>query len=135
MEIRKGDAVKVIAGADKDEHGVVLSTSPKANKVVVDGVNVMKKHQRARKANEKSGIVTEPAPIDASNVMVICPLCNTATRVEHKLDENGNKARFCKKCHANIDASKAKAKATVKKANKTSTAKKKDVADDATDAE
>lgn len=137
MEIKKGDAVVIIAGKDKGVHGVVLSTVPSANRIVVDGVNVVNKHQRARKANEKSGIVSEPAPIDASNAMVVCPLCNVATRIEHKLDENGKKARYCKKCHGNIDASKAKAKSTVKKAKKASTAKKKadEVANDANDAE
>lgn len=136
MEIKKGDAVKIIAGADKGKHGVVLAASPKTNKIVVEGVNIISKHQRARKANEKSGIVNEPAAFDASNAMIICPLCNVATRVEHKLDEEGNKARFCKKCQGNIDASKTKAKATVKKAKKATAAKKKsdDVAD-ATEAE
>lgn len=135
MEIKKGDAVVIIAGKDKNVHGVVLSTSPSTNRIVVDGVNVATKHQRARKANEKSGIVSEPAPIDASNAMVVCPLCNSATRIEHKVGEDGKKARFCKKCHGNIDASKVKAKSTVKKAKKASTAKKKADVAPATDAE
>lgn len=135
MEIKKGDAVVIIAGKDKNVHGVVLSTIPSENRIVVDGVNVMTKHQRARKANEKSGIVTRPAPIDASNAMIVCPLCNKPTRIAHKVDENGKKARFCKHCQGNIDASKTKAKSTVKKAKKASTAKKKAEVAPATDAE
>lgn len=133
MEIKKGDAVKIIAGKDKGKHGVVLKSSPKENKIIVEGINIITKHQRARKANEKSGIVNEPAAFDASNAMIICPLCNVATRVGHQLDENGNKVRVCKKCGGNIDGAKVKAKATVKKANKSS--KKKADADDTADAE
>lgn len=133
MEIKKDDAVKIIAGKDKGKHGVVIKASPKENKITVEGVNIISRHQRARKANEKSGIVTEPAAFDASNAMIICPLCNVATRVGHQIDEEGKKVRICKKCKGNIDAAKVKAKATVKKANKSS--KKKADADDTADAE
>ena len=118
MEIKKGDAVKIIAGKYKGQSGTVLAAHPSVNKITVEGINLATKHVRARKADEKSGIVSEPAPFDASNAMIICPVCLKATRVNNVVDENGKKARVCKKCGANIDVNNAKAKSTVKKAKK-----------------
>jgi large subunit ribosomal protein L24 len=129
MDIKKGDAVKIIAGKYKGQHGTVLSAHPSVNKITVDGINLATKHVRARKADEKSGIVSEPAPFDASNAMVICPVCVKATRINNVIGEDGKKARFCKKCGANIDANTAKRKATVKKAKKASKKEKAENAD------
>ena len=112
MNVKVNDNVLVIAGKDKGVQGKVLATSPKANTVVVEGVRVQKKHEKARKANETSKIVETPGPIDASNVMVVCPTCGKATRVKHNVVD-GKKVRVCK-CGAVLDkaySKKAAAKA------------------------
>ena len=112
MNVKVNDNVLVIAGKDKGVQGKVLATSPKANTVTVEGVRIQKKHQRARKANETSEIVSQPGPIDASNVMVVCPTCGKATRVKHAVVD-GKKVRVCK-CGAVLDkaySKKAAAKA------------------------
>ncbi len=115
MTVKKGDSVVVIAGKEKGKTGKVADVFPKENKVLVDGVNVVSKHQKARKQNEQSAIVKKSAPIEASNVMVVCPVCNKATRVAHGEIE-GKKVRTCKKCNASLD--KEFVKATKKEAKK-----------------
>ncbi len=116
MNVKVNDNVLVIAGKDKGVQGKVLATSPKANTVVVEGVRIQKKHQKARKANETSKIVEIPGPIDASNVQVVCPTCGKATRVKHAVVD-GKKVRVCA-CGAVLDkayskkAAKAAAAAT-----------------------
>ena len=114
MNVKVNDNVLVIAGKDKGVQGKVLATSPKANTVTVEGVRVAKKHQKARKANENSQIVSKEAPIDASNVMVVCPVCGKATRVKHDVVD-GKKVRVCGKadCKAVLDKAYSK-KAAVK---------------------
>ena len=112
--VKKGDTVVVIAGKEKGKTAKVLEVSPKNNKVLVENVNVVTKHQKQRNQQEKGGIIKKSAPIDASNVMVICPECGKATRVSHSV-VNGKKVRVCKHegCGANLD------KVAVKKAKKT----------------
>ncbi|MBO5928206.1 MAG: 50S ribosomal protein L24 [Clostridia bacterium] len=105
MKVKKNDTVLVITGKDAGKTAKVLVANPKANKVVVDGINVQKKHKKARSANEVSEIVSQSGAIDASNVMVVCPVCNKATRVAYKV-EGDKKARICKKCGASLDATK-----------------------------
>lgn len=102
LSIKKGDTVLVIAGKNKDKRAKVLAVSPKSGKVIVEGVNIVSKCKKARNAQEKSQIIKIEAPIDASNVMVVCPKCSCATRVAHALVE-GKKARVCKKCGASLD--------------------------------
>ncbi len=115
MSIKKGDNVLVIAGKDKGKTGKVLEVYPKENRVLVDGVNIVTKHKKARNQQEKSGIIKKTAPIDASNVMVVCPSCGKATRVHHK-EINGKKVRVCK-CGVSLDKDFVKTtKKDVKKA-------------------
>lgn len=114
LNVKKGDTVLVIAGKDKDKRAKVLAVSPRANKVIVEGVNIVSKCRKARSAQEKSTIVKLEAPFDASNVMVVCPACGKATRVAHA-EVNGKKARVCKKCGASLDKEFVK---EVKKASK-----------------
>ena len=102
LSVKKGDTVLVIAGKDKDKRAKVLAVSPKSARVVVEGVNVVSKCKKARTAQEKSQIIKIEAPIDASNVMVVCPHCDKATRVAHA-EVNGKKARVCKKCGESLD--------------------------------
>lgn len=127
MKVKKNDTVLILAGKDKGKTGKVLVTFPKADRVTVDGVNVQKKHKKARKAQEQSGIINQSGPIDVSNVQVICPSCNKATRIEVK-EIDGKNVRVCKKCGAVIAtvATKAADKTATKPAAKKATAKKTD---------
>ena len=95
-KIQKGDTVKVIAGKDKGKTGKVVATEPKKDRVVVEGVNVVKKHQKPTQANPDGGIIQVEAPIDASNVMLLDPKVNKPTRVSI-IVENGKKIRVSKK--------------------------------------
>lgn len=114
LGIKKGDTVLVIAGKDKNKRAKVVAVSPKTSRVVVEGVNVVSKCKKARSAQEKSTITKIEAPIDASNVMVVCPSCGKATRVAHSVVD-GKKVRVCKKCGASLDKEFVK---EVKKASK-----------------
>ena len=109
MNVKVNDNVLVIAGKDKGVQGKVLATSPKANTITVEGVRIQKKHKKARKATETSSIVEIPGPIDASNVMVVCPTCSKATRVKHQVID-GKKVRVCK-CGAVLDSAYVSKKA------------------------
>jgi large subunit ribosomal protein L24 len=119
MKVKKNDTVLVLTGKDAGKTGKVLVSIPADNKVKVEGINVQMKSKKARKANETSAIVPQVGAIDASNVMVVCPVCNKATRVAYT-EVEGKKIRVCKKCGASLDV-KAEAKKAVKKAT---TAKK-----------
>ncbi len=121
MKVKKNDTVLVITGKDAGKTAKVLAAMPKSNRVVVDGVNMQKKSKKARSAQEVSQIVNQAGPIDASNVLVVCPVCNKATRVAYKV-EGDVKARICKKCGAVLDG--AKEVKEVKKEAKKAPAKK-----------
>ncbi len=103
MHVKRGDTVKVIAGKDKGKEGKVIAAVPSKNKVIVEGVAMVKKHQKARMQGQQSGIITKEAAIDASNVMRVCPSCGKAARTGVKVFEDGSKARYCKKCNAEIN--------------------------------
>lgn len=127
MKVKKNDTVLVITGKDAGKTAKVLAAMPKANKVIVDGINVQKKHKKARSAQEVSSIQNQSGPIDASNVMVVCPVCNKATRVAYQV-EGDKKVRLCKKCGAVLDGgkeakeAKKAAKAPAKRKTKKETA-------------
>ena len=103
LNVKKGDRVKVIAGNDKGKEGEVIRALPQKGRVVVEKVNMIKKAQRPTQANPQGGIMTMEAPLNASNVMLVCPQCKAATRVGHRFDEAGKKHRVCKKCGKDID--------------------------------
>ena len=125
MFVKKGDKVVVIAGKDKGKTANVLEVSPSDNKVLVEGVNVVTKHQKPRSQEDNGGIVKKSIPMEASNVMVVCPSCDKATRVKHG-EVDGKKVRTCSKCGASLDAvKKAKKAATKKEAAKKETAEEK----------
>ncbi len=100
LKIKKGDTVKVIAGKDKDKEGKVIALDPKNNKVTVEGVNVVKRHEKPSAANQNGGIIEKEAPIDASNVMYVHK--GKATRVGFKFDGD-KKVRFAKSTGDVID--------------------------------
>jgi large subunit ribosomal protein L24 len=101
MKIRKDDQVIIISGKDRGKKAKVLKAFPKERRLLVEGVNLRKKHIRPKKEGEKGQIVETPAPIDISNVKLVCPKCGKATRVGHKTEEK-SKIRFCKKCGKEI---------------------------------
>ena len=103
LNVKKGDRVKVIAGKDKGKEGEVIRALPQKGRVVVEKVNMIKKAQRPTQANPQGGIMTMEAPLNASNVMLVCPQCKEATRVGHRFDDDGKKHRVCKKCGKDID--------------------------------
>jgi large subunit ribosomal protein L24 len=101
MKIKKGDTVLITCGKDRGKKGKVIKTVPKRGKVLVEGVNLMKKHQKPKKTGEKGQIIQMPFPINIYNVKIICPKCNKATRIKHQTVE-GKKYRLCKKCDKEI---------------------------------
>ena len=100
--VKTGDTVKVITGEDKGTTGKVQSVNPETGRIVVEKVNMVKKHQKPRGQGMPGGIIHKEAPIDASNVMLLCPKCNRPTRIAYKVLEDGKKVRYCK--HANCGA-------------------------------
>jgi len=102
MFIKANDTVIVLAGRDKGKQGKVMSADPKAGKVLVEGINVAKRHKKPRKQGEPGGIISKETPIYANKVMRICPKCSKQTRPASRFDKNGNKVRVCKKCDAEI---------------------------------
>ena len=114
LNVKKGDNVLVIAGKDKGKTGKVLVAMPADNSVVVAGVNIIAKHKKPRNANDKGGIIKKEGKINASNVMIVCPVCGKATRISHKTVD-GKKIRECKKCGANLDTATKKAAAKIEK--------------------
>ena len=101
MRIHKGDTVLIISGKDKGRQGKVLKTFPKENRILVENINLRKKHQKPRKAGEKGKLIELPGALSVPNAMLVCQKCGKATRVGYKISEN-NKSRFCKKCGQEI---------------------------------
>lgn len=101
MKIKKGDSVMIISGKDRGKSGKVLRVFPKENKIVIEGVNIKRKHARSKRQGQKGQIIQKPAPIDASNAMLICSTCNKPRRAGYKIFEN-KKTRICKKCGSAI---------------------------------
>ena len=98
LKIKKGDRVEVLTGKDRGKKGEVMRALPADGKVIVDGVNVAKKHQRPTKATMQGGIIDKDMPIPVANVAIVCPACGKRTRVGFKVDAAGTKVRVCKKC-------------------------------------
>ncbi len=102
MKIRKGDKVVVLTGKDRGKEGLVTRALPEVGKVVVEGVNVAKRHQRPTSATQQGGIIDKLMPLDVSNVAVISPSDGKATRVGFRFDDKGNKIRICKRTGADL---------------------------------
>jgi large subunit ribosomal protein L24 len=102
MHVKKGDKVQVISGKDKGKQGVILEAYPKKDRVLVEGVNVVKKHSKPSQANPQGGIISKEAPIHVSNVMPLDPKSGTPTRVGFKV-EDGKKVRVAKKSGELLD--------------------------------
>lgn len=102
FHVRKNDLVEVITGEEKERRGRVLEVVPEKTRAIVEGVNLVKKHQRARSQAKPSGIVTVPAPLHISNLMLICPKCNKKTKVRMEKIEK-KRVRICRKCGESLE--------------------------------
>ena len=102
--IKKDDKVKVITGKDKGKIGKVLKIERKRNRVLVENINVVKRHTRPTAQNRQGGIVESEAPVPWSNVMLLCSKCLRPFRIQKRLLEDGKKVRTCRKCDEIIDA-------------------------------
>ncbi|NOX20954.1 MAG: 50S ribosomal protein L24 [Nitrospirae bacterium] len=103
LRIKKDDNVVVIAGKEKGKKGRVIAVIPKKQRVIVEKVNIIKRHMRPSQKYTQGGIIEKEGPIHISNVMLICPRCDTPTRIGNKILEDGRKLRVCKKCKEVID--------------------------------
>jgi large subunit ribosomal protein L24 len=104
MKIRKGDRVRVITGKDKGKEGTVEAALPAVGKIIVEGINVSKKHQRKQRQTMQAGIIDKAMPFDVSNVMLLSPADGKPTRVGYRFTPDGDKVRICKRTGADIDA-------------------------------
>jgi len=100
MKLKKGDKIKVIKGKDKGRTGKIEKTLPKLGKVLIPGINVYKKHAKARSEKQPGGIIEIIKPLPVANVVLVCPKCNKPTRVGYQIDKSGGKSRICRKCQA-----------------------------------
>ncbi|MEF9983969.1 MAG: 50S ribosomal protein L24 [Oscillospiraceae bacterium] len=100
LHVKTGDTVSILSGKDKGKQGKVLEVSPKEEKVIVDGCNMVTKHVKPKKQGETGGIVKAESAMYASKVNVVCPKCNKPTRAASKISPDGKKERLCKKCGA-----------------------------------
>jgi large subunit ribosomal protein L24 len=105
MKLKKGDTVLIISGKDKGKKGKIVKSFPKNSKIVVEGVNIRKKHMKLKRSGEKGQIVESFGPIDISNAKFLCPKCSKPTRIGYQLiaGEKNKKIRICKKCNNKID--------------------------------
>ena len=103
MSIRNGDQVLVIAGKDRGKRGRVEHVNPEANRAIVEGINLVKRHLRRQPNSLQAGIIDKPAPIHRSNLMLVCPNCNQPSRISHTDLPDGTHVRLCKKCGEIID--------------------------------
>ena len=103
--VKKGDTVIVRSGKDRGARGKVLLTLPRSNRVLVEGVNRVKKHTKVtttQRGAQVGGIVTQEAAVNASNVQLVCPHCSKPTRVGHRKDDEGRSVRICRKCGGDL---------------------------------
>ena len=98
MKIRKGDRVRVLSGKDRGAEGVVMFALPAEGKVIVEGVNLAKKHQKPTRQTQQGGIIDKDMPLPVANVALVCDSCGEPTRVGYRIEPNGDKVRVCKKC-------------------------------------
>jgi large subunit ribosomal protein L24 len=102
MKIRKGDRVVVLSGKDRGREGNVVFAYPDKGRVIVDGANVAKKHQKPTRSTQQGGIIDKEMPIDVSNVAIVCPSCSKPTRVGYRFEPDGEKVRICRKCEGDL---------------------------------
>ena len=97
-KIKRNDTVQVIAGKDRGKRGKILHLFPNDNRAIVEGINLVKKHQRRTQQDQQGGITQIPLPIHLSNLLIICKNCNKPTRIGFMSSKDGTKSRMCRKC-------------------------------------
>lgn len=104
MHVKKGDRVQVISGRNIGERGIIKQALPSEDRVIVENINIVKKHMKPRGPRQKGGIIEVEAPLHVSNVMLVCPHCDEPVRTGHRFLDDGTKVRFCKnsKCNKTI---------------------------------
>jgi large subunit ribosomal protein L24 len=103
MKIRKEDTVLVIVGKDKGKKGKVRQIMPKDNVLIIEGVNIIKRHMKTRGQARQAGIIEREAPLQISNVMLVCPKCSKPVRIQSKIIDDGKRVRICGKCNEVIN--------------------------------
>jgi len=103
VRVKKNDRVRVLSGKDRGKSGRVLYVDRKKNRVVIEGLNIVKKTRRPDQQNQKGGIIDIEAPVNISNIMVVCPKCDKPSRVGKKVLDNGKRIRICSKCGEELD--------------------------------
>ncbi len=103
-KIKLNDQVEIIAGKDKGMVGKVIKSYRDTDQVIIEKVNMIKRHTKPNMVNQQGGIIEKEASLDASNVMLLCPKCSKATRVGFKILDDGAKVRICKKCGESVEA-------------------------------
>ena len=98
VHVKTGDTVVVLSGKERGKRGKIIAVSPKEGKVIIEGVNMVSKHVKPKKLGEAGGIIKAEGAMYASKVQLVCPSCDKATRIAHKISEDGKKQRICKKC-------------------------------------
>jgi large subunit ribosomal protein L24 len=104
IHFRKGDTVEVIGGKNRGKRGKVLDVRPDERRAIVEGVNTIKRHMKPSRTSPQGGIVEREAPLPAARLMVVCGKCGEATRVGHRILDDGTKVRVCKRCNETLDA-------------------------------
>lgn len=103
LNVRKGDRVEVLSGKEKGKRGKILRTIPKTQRVVVEGLNMVKRAVKPTQKNPQGGIIAKEGSVHASNVMIVCQSCDASSRAAHKIDDEGKSRRACRQCGADID--------------------------------
>ncbi len=103
LSIKKNDTVIVIVGKEKGKSGRVLSVYPSKDQVLIEKINIIKKHMKPTRKYTQGGIIEKEAPLNISNVMLVCPKCGKPTRIGNSLMQDGRKLRTCRKCREVID--------------------------------
>nr|WP_181382949.1 50S ribosomal protein L24 [Sporomusa sphaeroides] len=106
MHVKKGDKVVVLSGKDKGKEGKIVEALPKKGKVVIEGVNKVKRHTKPSQKAPQGGIIVKEAPIASAKVMLVCPACDKPTRIKKSQQASGSFVRACKKCGEVIDKDK-----------------------------
>jgi|SRR3990167_622685 len=101
MKVKKGDTILIMSGKDRGRTGKIIKSLLKENTILVEGINLKKKHIKAKKQGEKGQVIAMPTPLNVSNVKIICPKCSKATRIAYSIIK-GSKHRVCKKCKSQI---------------------------------
>jgi len=102
LKIKKGDMIQVLTGKDRGKTGTVTRSIPSRGRVIVDGVNIAKKHQKPTSQTNQGGIIDKEMPLPVANVAILCPSCGKPTRIGYRFEPDGSKVRICRKCEGDI---------------------------------